>query len=100
MSEIDQRYEIKFLYSKKFALDRIVAELASVSGEQAYAKKMVEYCIQQIKLGRSDMEDEAKHGRPPLDDVDARIMACPSYEPLYSIRSIARALDLAPATVH
>jgi hypothetical protein len=46
------------------------------------------------------MEDEAKHGRPPRDDVDARILACPNHEPFFSVRSIAQALGLAPATVH
>jgi hypothetical protein len=45
MSEIEQRYVIKFLYVKKFALDRIAAERASVYGEQAYAKKTVEHWI-------------------------------------------------------
>jgi hypothetical protein len=42
MSEIEKRYVVNFLNAKKFALDRIVAELASVYGEQAYAKRAVE----------------------------------------------------------
>jgi hypothetical protein len=46
------------------------------------------------------MKDEVKHGRPPFDDVDARILACLSHEPFSSIRSIAQGLGLAPATVH
>jgi hypothetical protein len=75
MSEIKQRYVIKFLCAKKFAFDRIVAERASVCGEQVYAKKTVGHWIRQIKLGRSDMEAEEKLGRPQLDDVDARILA-------------------------
>jgi hypothetical protein len=43
ISEIEQRYVIKFLCAKKFVFDRILAELALVYGEQAYAKKAVEY---------------------------------------------------------
>jgi hypothetical protein len=66
MSEIEQRYVIKFLYAKKFALDRIVADLASVSGEQAYVMKAVGYWIHQGKLRRSDLEDEARHDRRRL----------------------------------
>jgi hypothetical protein len=81
MSEIEQRRVIKFLYAKKFALYRILAELASVYGEQA-----LEYWIHQVKVGSSDMEDEAKHSRPPLEDVDARIMACLSMS--HSPRSV------------
>jgi hypothetical protein len=46
------------------------------------------------------MEDEVKHGRPMLDDVDARILACLGHEPFSLIRSIAQALGLAPAIVH
>jgi hypothetical protein len=38
MSEIEQRYVIKFLYTKRFALDRTAAELALVDGEGADAK--------------------------------------------------------------
>jgi hypothetical protein len=99
MSEIAQRHVIKCLYAKKLALDRIVAELTLFYGEQATAKKAVEYWIDQVKLGTSDMEDEAERDRPPLYDADARILACLSHEPFSSIRSIAQALGLAPATV-
>jgi hypothetical protein len=100
MSKIEQRYVIKFLYAKKVALDRIVAEFASADREQAHAKKMVEYWTRQIKLGRSNMEDEAKHDRPPLDDIHARILAWLSHEQFSSISLIAQALGLASATVH
>jgi hypothetical protein len=100
VNEIEQRHVIKFLYTKKFALDRIVAEFASVYGEQVSAKKSVGHWIHQAKLKRSDIEDEVKHGRLPLDDVDARILACLGHEPFSSTRSIAQALGLAPATVH
>jgi hypothetical protein len=33
MDEIEQIYVIKFFYAKKFALDRIMAELATVYAE-------------------------------------------------------------------
>jgi hypothetical protein len=65
-SEIEQRCVIKFLCAKKFALDRVITESASVDGEQACAKKAVEYWIRQIKSGRLDMKDEARRERPPL----------------------------------
>jgi hypothetical protein len=83
MSNIEQRYVIKCLYAKKFALDRIMAELASVDGKQIYAKKAMEYWIHQVKLRRSDMENEAKHGCPLFDVVHARILACLSHSPRY-----------------
>jgi hypothetical protein len=39
MTEIEQRYLITFLHAKTLGLGQIVAELASVYGEQADAKK-------------------------------------------------------------
>jgi hypothetical protein len=42
-TEVEQRSVIKFLRTKKFSLSGIVAEFASVSEEQASAKKLVEY---------------------------------------------------------
>jgi hypothetical protein len=65
---------------QKVGLGRIVADLASVNGEQIYAQKTVEYSIHKVKLGRSDIKDEAKHCRPVLDNVDTRVLACPSHE--------------------
>jgi hypothetical protein len=51
MNKIEKRYVITFLDAKKFALDRSMAELASVYGEQTYAKQAVEYWTHQVKLG-------------------------------------------------
>jgi hypothetical protein len=45
------------------------------------------------------MEDEAKRGALPFEDVNARILACLSHEPLSWVRSIAPALGLVPVTV-
>jgi hypothetical protein len=45
MREIEQRYVMKRLEANKFALDRIVAELALVHGEQTSAPKAVVYRI-------------------------------------------------------
>jgi hypothetical protein len=91
MTEIEQRYVIEFIHAKKFGLDQIVAQLASVCGEQAYAKKR--WRIGSAKSGRPDMEDEEKRGRLLLDDVDAIILACLSHEPFSSVPSNAQALD-------
>jgi hypothetical protein len=100
MTEIEQKDVIKCLHARKFGLDEIAAEVVSVNGEQADTKKVAEYWIHQVKLGRSNMEDEATHGRLPPGDIDVRILACLSHEPFSSVRSIAQALALAPAIVH
>jgi hypothetical protein len=100
MTEVEQRYVIKVLNAKKFTLNGIITELALVYGEQAYAKKVVEYSVHQVKLGRTTMEDEVKLGRLPLDDNDGRILTCLIRAPYSIIRSIAQVLDVALATVH
>jgi hypothetical protein len=100
MTEVEQRYLIKSLHAKKFHFSGIVAELASADGEQACAKKPVEYWVDQVKLGRTVMENEVKPGRPPLEDIDERILACLSHEPFFTVRSIAQVLGVAPVTVH
>jgi hypothetical protein len=100
MTEIEQSYVIRFLHAKKFGYNQLTAELPSVSGEQAYIKKAVEYWTHHAKLGRSEMKDQARRSRLPLDDFKARIMARPSNEPFSSVRSTAQALGLALATVH
>jgi hypothetical protein len=80
MMEVKQRYVIKFLDTKKFNLSGIGAELASVYGEQAYAKKAVEYWAHQVKLAKTVMEDDVKADCPPLDDIDERIPVCLSHK--------------------
>jgi hypothetical protein len=53
----------------------------------------MEYWIHQVKLGRSDMEDERKRGRLPLGDFDATIIAFLGHEPLSRVRSPTEAWD-------
>jgi hypothetical protein len=100
ITEVEQRHVITFADVKKFGLRQIVAEHTSVYGEQGCPKKTREHWIHQVKLGRMDMNDEARPGRLPLDDVGAIILACLSREPFSSVRSIAQALGIAPATIH
>jgi hypothetical protein len=49
MTEVEQKYVIRSLSPKKFKLDSFVAELTSVSGEQGYGKKPVEYWIHESR---------------------------------------------------
>jgi hypothetical protein len=100
MTEVEHRYVIKFLHTRKFSLSRIVTELASVYGEQPSAKKVVEYSVHQVRLGRTFLEDQVKPGGPSLDDIGGRILTCLNFEPFIRIRSIAQVPGLAPATVH
>jgi hypothetical protein len=99
MTEGEQRYVIKFLDAKKFTLNRIVAEIVSVYGEQAYTQKAVVHWVHQVKLGSLTMEDEVNPSPLPLDDIDRRILVCLSREPYLKVRLTPQVLGLAPAIV-
>jgi hypothetical protein len=60
VTNVEQRYVIKCLYAMKVGLHQIVAQLTSTDGEHADAKGSVKYWIHQVRLGRTDMGDEAR----------------------------------------
>jgi hypothetical protein len=55
-------------------LPAIVAELAAFYREDDFNENGVKHWLHEIKLHRSDLSDRPGSGRPPLDDIDARIL--------------------------
>jgi hypothetical protein len=78
----------------------IVAELAAVSHKNAFNENRVKYWLHEIKLHRSDMNDRPSSGRPPLEDIDARILQVLEAEPWSSVRTITEFLKILALTVH
>jgi hypothetical protein len=72
--EIEQRYVARYLHRKGMKLPAIVAELAAVYHEDGFDENRVKYWLHEIKLHRSNLSDRPSSGRPPLDDIDARIL--------------------------
>jgi hypothetical protein len=60
---------------------------------------MVQFWITEVRLGRQDLHDEIRTGRPPLDDLDAKILAILDKSSFESARSIAATLCVAHSTV-
>jgi hypothetical protein len=98
--EIEQRYVVSDLHHKEMKLPGIVAELVAVYHEDAFDENIVEYCLHEIKLHRSDRSDRPSSGRPPLDDIDARIMQILEAKSWSSVQMIAEFLKISASTVH
>jgi hypothetical protein len=52
-----------------------------------------------VRFGRQDLHEEIGTGRPPFDDVNAKILAILNKSPFESARSIAERLRASHATV-
>jgi hypothetical protein len=59
---------------KGMKLPPIVAELAAVYHEDAFDENIVKYWLHEITLYHSDLSDQPSSGRPPFEDIDARIL--------------------------
>jgi hypothetical protein len=73
-TEIEQRYGVSYLHRKGTKLPAIIAELAAAYHEDAFDENRMKYRLHEIKLHRSDLSDRPSSGRPPLEDIDARIL--------------------------
>jgi hypothetical protein len=98
--EIEQRYVMSYLHRKGLKLPAIVAELAAIHHGDAFEENRLKYWLSEIKLHRSDLSDRPSSGRPPLEDVDSRILQVLKVEPWYSVRVIAGFLKISGSTVH
>jgi hypothetical protein len=98
--EIEQRYVVSYPHRKGMKLPAIVAELAAVYHEDAFEESRVKYWPHEITLHRSDLSDQPSSGRPPLEDINARILQVLEAEPWSSVRTIAEFLKIPLLTVH
>jgi hypothetical protein len=88
----DQRVIIKFLYNEGADGRDIATTLQANSAEHAYQLRTVQFWITEIRLGRQDLHDELRTGRPLLDDLDAKILVFLHKSPFESAHSIAQRL--------
>jgi hypothetical protein len=98
--EVEQRYVVGYLHRTEMKLPAIVAELAAIYHEDAFDENRAEDWLHEIKLYRSDLSDQPSSGRPPLEDIDARILQTLEAEPWSSVRTIAEFLKIPASTVH
>jgi hypothetical protein len=60
----------------------------------------MEYWLHEIKFDRSNLSDRPSPGRPPLEDIDARIQQVLEAEPWSLVQMIAEFLKIPASTVH
>jgi hypothetical protein len=78
----------------------IVTEPVTVYHEDAFNENRVKYWLYQIRLHCSDLSDQPSSGRPPLADIDARILPALEAGPWSSVRAIAGFLKMYASMVH
>jgi transposase len=98
--KIEERDVASYLHRKGMKLTAIVSELAVIYQEDAFDENRVKYWLHEIKLHRYDLSDRPSSGRPPLADIDARILQVLEAEPWFSVRMIAEFLKVPASKVH
>jgi hypothetical protein len=75
MIEFDRRVIIRFLWNEENDANQITAKLQAQFGEHAYELRTARFWIAEVRFCPQDLYDEIRTGRPPLDDLDVKILA-------------------------
>jgi hypothetical protein len=97
--EYDQRLIIRFLWNEGIEANQITPRFQAQFREHAYKFRKIRFWIAEVRFGRQDLHDKIRTGRPPLDDLDAKILAILAKSPLESACSIDERLRVGRATV-
>jgi hypothetical protein len=95
----EQRVIIQFLYKERVHPTQIHRRLAAQYGLDTYSLRNVQHWYQLFDCGRQNSNDDPRSERAPIDHLDIKIIACLEREPFSSAYSLAKALDVSPATV-
>jgi hypothetical protein len=90
---------IRFISNQGITAGKITIRLQEQFTEHAYKLRAVRFQIGEVRFGRQGLHGEIRPGRPPLDDVDVKILAILNKSPFESARSIAERLCVSSATV-
>jgi hypothetical protein len=75
MMEYDQRVIRRFLSNEGIVADETITKLHAQFAEYVYKLRTLRFWIGEVRVGRQDLHAEIPTGRPPLDDIDAKILA-------------------------
>jgi hypothetical protein len=62
--------------------------------EHIYQLRTIQFWIAEARLGCQDLHNEIRVGRPPLDDLDMKILAMLDKSPFQVVHSIAKRLSV------
>jgi hypothetical protein len=97
--EYDQRVIIRFLWNEEIDAHKIAHRFQAQFGEHVYKLQTVRFWIAEVRLGHQDFHDEIRTGRPPLGDLDVKILAILDKSPFELARSITQTLRVAHSIV-
>jgi hypothetical protein len=95
----DQQVISQFLHKEKVHPTQIHIRLAAQYSFKTHSLRSVRHRRQLFDCGRENLHDDLRSRRPPIDHVDAKIIACSEREPFSSACSLAEALDVSPTIV-
>jgi hypothetical protein len=94
-----QRVIIQFLHKEKVHPTQIHRRLAAQYGLETYNHRSVQHWCQLFDCAHQDLHDDPRPERPPIDHLDAKIVACSEREQFSSAYSLADAQNVAPASI-
>ena len=97
--EIEQRYVISFLYRCGLKAQEIEEKLEETYQLNSYKIDAIRYWIREIKLGRTDLHNDAPRGKTADPAITTAIQAQIENNPMASARQISRTLNISPTTV-
>jgi len=100
MTDLELRSVIKFLWIEEVPGPEIQRRLSMAYGDSAYSLTSVYRWIRLFKCGRTNVEDDERSGRPPIDDLDASIIHVLNHDPFSTVRVIADNLGVSVSTVY
>lgn len=96
---MEQRAVIHFLYLKEFKNDQIKNELDEVYKEDALSLSAIKYWTKMFKLGRTNLENEIKSGRPQEIFISEIVIRLLEKDPYTTAHQIAKRLKISVDTV-
>jgi hypothetical protein len=93
-TESDQRMTIKFFLNKGANAGDIADRLQAQFREHADELRTVSFWIIKVQLDRQDIHEDIPTLRPPVDDLDFKILAILDTYPFKSTCSIAEILAI------
>jgi hypothetical protein len=97
--QYEQRVIIRFLYNEEVPSKQITTRLRAQYDEDGYKLRTVQDWCTKSRMGRNELKDEKRGGRPVIDYVDTQILVCFEKEPFRSATSLAEELKVSVRTV-